>query len=216
MLLCLVVSGLLQLDRRPDAVRVRLVTLPRGTLPQTEVAAVEPPAAVERPPATAAKRVAPPKPWRARSAAEIRNSAPLTPLAKRPPVSPVARDEIAKHILSRVKSLSITPTLTGPERSSVTGQSIHRYYDVVGTRLHQMWRQPSGAEVGGGRPRVTASISVLPDGRVVRTRLLAGSGNAPMDASVSRVLKQLDRLPPFRDYGISEPKLEITIEFELD
>jgi TonB family protein len=100
-------------------------------------------------------------------------------------------------------------------RSSSGPFAVH-YYDAVGAFLYEVWKQPSRAEVNEGRPVVTVSLKVLADGNVTQKRVLQPSGVMAMDNSVARVLEELRQLPPFREYGLQAPELDLEVRFELD
>jgi len=242
--LVVILSGFLHFRPRPkpEAVRVKLVSLPAPP------AAVEPPAAVPpaidppaidppapKPPAPKPPAPKPPVPKpkavkvpekpkpkpkpkpRFRTPEEIRRSAalqPARPPKRTTPVAPVNPDDIAKRISKRVSNLKV---IAAPgAREQPRSAEIARYYDVIGAKLHAMWEQPSRAEAGGGTPQVTVSIEVRADGRVAGSRVARSSSVMAMNASVIRLLKSLDRLPPFTDYGIEAQSLNVNVVFRLD
>ena len=129
-------------------------------------------------------------------------------------VAKVDAGQIAARISGRAGRLRVG-AVAGPGSGGGPG-AMAQYYDVVGDVLHGMWDQPSRAEVGKGQPTVTVSVTVLADGRVTLARVLTSSGVSAMDNSVNRVLKALERLPPFTEYGLTGKSLEFSVVFELD
>jgi colicin import membrane protein len=163
--------------------------------------------------------------WKPRTAAEIRKDAKLTPIKPLPPKGPsIDPNALASKIRDRVRNVSVAAVPAGSTArpgsadgvAAVAGPETARYFDLVSARLYEMWDQPTRASVGGGQPRVTVHVTVLPDGQVAATRIDRNSGVAAMDTSVAVVLKKLSRLPAYRDFGITAPKLSIEVMFELD
>jgi TonB family protein len=153
--------------------------------------------------------------WRARTAEEILKTANLSTPPKRPTrTASTDPDKIRAQLAKGLHGRKVRPVVVSGGRPAQG--AVARYYDAVSAALYGLWDQPSRAEVGGGRPTVTASITVDADGRVSRAGLSRGSGTRAMDASVVRVLKDLARLPPLRDYGITARTLAISVQFELD
>lgn len=70
-----------------------------------------------------------------------------------------------------------------------------RYWDRLGNYIKSRWSEPPGSLLGDARPQVTIQLSIAADGRVTNARILARSGNVPMDESVQRLLANLDRVP---------------------
>ncbi len=151
--------------------------------------------------------------WQPRSPEEIRKSSTIAQRTVRrvPQIDP---DSVARRITQKVNRINVQSTRTS-SAASVTGAEVQRYYDAVGTILHSQWDQPSRAEAGGN-PSVAVKITVQADGKVSSARISRASSNAPMNRSVALVLNKLDRLPPFRNYGISGANLVIDVTFELD
>ena len=185
---------------------------------------IPPPPTVKTPAKTVAVKPKPtpkPKPkkpqWVANKAEDIRRNAKLTPTRPAPsrPVAKVDPNEIAARLNNRVRQLNVVPTVKAVG-GSASGAETARYLDVVGATLHGMWRQPTRSQVGGGHPRTSVKITVLPNGRVTAKGLGNRSGVVAMDSSVARLLTKLERLPPYRDYGVTGRSLEISVVFELD
>ena len=70
-----------------------------------------------------------------------------------------------------------------------------RYWERLGNYIKSRWSEPPGSLLGNARPQVTIELSIAADGRVTSARIIARSGNAPMDESVQRMLSNLDRVP---------------------
>jgi len=154
--------------------------------------------------------------WKARSAEDIRKSAKAVTRARpRRAVPTIDPDKIANRIRRRVSRLNVVSAPSSSAEQPNTAQT-QRYYALVGAKLHAAWDQPTRAAAGGGNPCATVRITVQPNGRVRKATLIKKSGIMAMDASVARLLKELDRLPPYSGYGIDAASLDINVVFELD
>lgn len=86
------------------------------------------------------------------------------------------------------------------------------YFELIRQTLYRVWNQPSSIGVAGLVTRV--ELTMTPDGSIADSRIVSGSGNPVMDASVSKALKTVRRvsgLPP----GFLSSHRRITVAFEL-
>lgn len=69
------------------------------------------------------------------------------------------------------------------------------YYTNLKKFLDVKWVEPSRTHLGDLRPKATLELEIAADGRVLNARIVQASGNTPMDESVRRLIKVLDRVP---------------------
>lgn len=161
-----------------------------------------------------------PKP-RLRTPEEIRNSAKLEKPAATPQPQPTPRppavnpNDVATRLRNSVRS-SVSATYTPPAGGTVSAVSADRYLGVVSGILRSRWKQPSAAELARQKPVTHVSLDIARDGTVRSSRIIRGSGNAAMDASVRALLNGLTKLPSPASYGIDAATFSVTIAFEVD
>ena len=117
--------------------------------------------------------------------------------------------EMAKTLrsLSGTQGGTGTPGGGGGPRGIVS-KEVNEYYSKVEEFLKRRWDQPS--VFGGGRPKVLILFRVAADGRVISARIQERSGNAAMDSSVEKLLRDLKTLP-------APPQaMEFTVTMEID
>lgn len=86
------------------------------------------------------------------------------------------------------------------------------YYEMVRQILHRAWDQPGSLGVVGLVTRV--ELTVAPDGRILSSRMVGGSGNAVMDNSVMQAVRSVPRLTGVPGDFLSSHQ-RITVAFEL-
>lgn len=86
------------------------------------------------------------------------------------------------------------------------------YFELIRQTLYRGWAQPSSIGVAGLTVRVELTFN--PDGSIVSSRILNGSGNQVMDASVSRALNTVRRVPGLPADFLSSHR-RISVAFEL-
>jgi len=74
-------------------------------------------------------------------------------------------------------------------------KSEEAYYASLKKFLDVKWVEPSRILLGDLRPKTAIELDIAPDGRVLRARIVQASGNGPMDDSIRRMFKVLDRVP---------------------
>lgn len=159
--------------------------------------------------------------WQARSPEEIRREARLkreatTDRSKKTSerTVPDSRD-IARRLEQSVAN--VRTRLESATDRRVATASGNRYLAVISRILHRAWEQPASAELdNGGTPGVAASLRIGADGRILSSRLTRQSNSATMNASVQHLFRDLERLPPPQQYGITTSALTVNITFELD
>lgn len=86
------------------------------------------------------------------------------------------------------------------------------YFEMVRQILYRSWDQPGNLGVVGLTTRV--ELTVAPDGSILSSRIVGGSGNATMDNSVMQAVHAVRRLNGVpADFLISHRRL--TVAFEL-
>lgn len=87
------------------------------------------------------------------------------------------------------------------------------YLALVRATMYDAWQQPSA--LAGKRGLVASMlIRVRQDGEIIERRLLKGSGNALMDASVLNAVESVKKLPEL-PFGFGGNTKDLTIDFEL-
>lgn len=86
------------------------------------------------------------------------------------------------------------------------------YFELIRQTLYRGWAQPSSIGVAGLTVRVELILNS--DGSIASSRILNGSGNPTMDASVSRALNNVRRIPGLPADFLSSHR-RISVAFEL-
>jgi len=86
------------------------------------------------------------------------------------------------------------------------------YYELIRQTLYRVWNQPSSIGVAGLVTRVELAMS--PDGSITDSRIINGSGNPVMDASVVKALRSIRRVSGVPPAFLSAHR-RITVAFEL-
>ncbi len=86
------------------------------------------------------------------------------------------------------------------------------YNELVRKILYRAWDQPGSLGVVG--LKVHVQLTVAPDGRIVASRLVSGSGNSVMDNSVMQAVRSVSRLNGVPGEYFSRHHT-ITVAFEL-
>lgn len=87
------------------------------------------------------------------------------------------------------------------------------YYNQVKSAMYAAWQQPSSL-IGTKGLVTSVEIRVQRAGQITAKKIVAPSGNAQMDESVSRALEAVSRLPEL-PAGLGGLYKDITIDFEL-
>jgi outer membrane biosynthesis protein TonB len=169
-------------------------------------------------------RETPPRPvepkWQARSVEEIRRGAKLTrpspSPAPAPPSSTVKASDIAARLSRNVRNVRSEVAIGSTAGSQASGGETSDFLAMVTAQLYGAWEQPSRSVVGSRRPTVTAQLTIVRDGRVVKAVITGGSGIDLMDESVRRALGKVVRVAPFEKYGMRGSQLTVAVNFELD
>lgn len=152
----------------------------------------------------------PPKPpektWKAASVDDIKIAQNV--VSKHAPkpiaVSKISSSSLFSNISKNFKFKS-TSTATG-----VASYTEKRYFDEVAAYLHQRWRQPGRAQLGGKTPSVEVRVTVDADGRIVSSNVTGRSGIGAMDHSVELLLQSIKNLPtPPKGLSIIDIVLEV-------
>lgn len=84
--------------------------------------------------------------------------------------------------------------------------------DMVRQAMYRAWNQPADIGIAGLVTKVELTFS--PDGTIVASRLLAGSGNRTMDASVMQAVQSVHRVSGLSSAFLSSHR-RIPVSFEL-
>jgi len=87
-----------------------------------------------------------------------------------------------------------------------------QYHDQVYVQVRGSWIQPPDIELGREGRMTVVSISMLPDGRIVKSYIEESSGNARFDQSVMRAIIKSSPLPP-PPIGLDEQRYELGLRF---
>ncbi|MEI7533255.1 MAG: TonB family protein [Verrucomicrobiae bacterium] len=124
-----------------------------------------------------------------------------------------ARDARLKAITSAARSIkenaSSATTVEMPGTGSV---SYANYASVVKSVYEQAWTPPDDSSSDDANIKV--SVTIGSDGTVITSRVLDGSGDARVDASVQRTLNRVNFVAPFPD-GAKEKQRTFIINFNL-
>ena len=149
-------------------------------------------AIVKRP---SAKNKIPPKP-NYRSPEEIRRSA----LAS----NPTSRRDVAKSAPTRQKFNESEflrrfhgERTSSKKQSSGSSAKNDHYYQRVISEIYHRWEQPSRTEIGDAKYEVKIRLKIHRSGRLLDRKIVKNSHHVAMDASVTKLLGTLERLPPF-------------------
>jgi len=89
------------------------------------------------------------------------------------------------------------------------------YKEMVRKILYRAWDQPGSLGVVGLSTHVELTVS--PDGRILDSRLVSGSGNAVMDNSVMQAVRSVSRLNGVPgDYLARHHKMVVSFELTGD
>lgn len=183
----------------PPAIRVTLASAPPPS-PAPKRTTAPAPRRTRQPPPQPRPAVKPRPQWRARSAREIRQSiTPARPPVREAPPAPTDPIDVAQMQERLRRAVPDQPQIaaSAPARAGAPATTKAAYADLVRACLERHWRQPSRSEVNGREPRVTVRLGVRRSGQLTAKTIAAASGLPAMDASVTRMLADLDRLPPF-------------------
>jgi colicin import membrane protein len=88
----------------------------------------------------------------------------------------------------------------------------HEYYDEVERRVRENWIPPSDLDLSSQVLIAVVSISLLPDGRVIKSYIEESSGDLLFDQSVMRALLKSTPLPP-PPLGLQQDSYELGLRF---
>ncbi len=83
-----------------------------------------------------------------------------------------------------------------PTQQGALTEADEAYHRKLRDILDFRWKEPPDSLLNGRRPQTTIELEIAADGRVVGAGVVKESGIGPMDESIRRLLKSLDRLPP--------------------
>jgi TonB family protein len=146
---------------------------------------------------------------------QVTHTAPKVTAASDPDAREAAKEAKlrAKAILAAARAIkenaSSATTVEMPGTSSV---SYANYASVIKSIYERAWRTPDNVSNDDANTRV--SVTIGSDGTVISSRILEGSGDASVDASVQRTLDNVNFVAPFPD-GAKETEKTFIINFNL-
>jgi len=187
---------------QPTARPTEELTLPGKRAAPKRTQEVEP--SLRLPSATAKEvpRLAPPVPT------PVAPAAPVTPAAPQP-AAPVASAPAGAGI-GKASGVEVAGTASGVEGASGGTSALASYLTLVDWKIQQNW-VPVGAS---SLPEmvVVVRFRVLRSGQVRDVDLETSSGNASVDTSALRAVRQSIPLPPFPNL-LTEPYLDLRYRF---
>lgn len=89
------------------------------------------------------------------------------------------------------------------------------YFEMIHSRFHDRWEQPTEIVRDGARFRTTLKLRIGQDGRILSREIVGGSSNAIMDESVLTAARGVTRIDPLpRGLGNGE-FFEVNVDFKL-
>ena len=183
-----------------------------------------------RPPAASTKeatRSAPPLPVPMAPAAPVAPIAPVVPAVPTPlppapvpvvPAVPTPLPPVVSGTSGAAKTSGVEVAGTGSGAGTGDtgiggGSAIASYLTLVDWKIQQNWI-PTGAS-GAEESAVVIRFRVLRSGQVRDLELETSSGNASLDASALRAIRQSLPLPPFPNL-LTEPSLDLRYRFVME
>lgn len=182
----------------PGPVPTEELTLPGRQAPRKAPAAVEPSL---RPPSVTGRETLRPVPS---------TPAPIAPAAPTAPV-PAPVPAVASSGAGKGSGVEVAGTSTGSGAGS--GSVLASYLTLVDWKIQQNW-VPMGV-AASPETVVVVRFRVLRSGQVRDLELEAGSGNASLDASALRAIRQSLPLPPFPNL-LTDPSLDLRYRFVME
>ncbi len=186
--------------RQPEerVIKAKLVTAPAVQLPDVIPKDIPPTANVPSPkpvPRTPKKLPAKKPPLTYRTPDQIRKSG----LTSTTPTSVPPRDRVEyKKVDSqalRAKVNAEVEALTVGAQASADWEAT--YLDSIVSQIYNSWVQPTRSEVKLANPVVRVEVKIDRSGKIISKSILNQTSSSAMDASVRRLLSELDRFPPF-------------------
>ncbi len=119
----------------------------------------------------------------------------------------------AKAILAAARAIEKNASsATMVEMPGTSSVSYANYASVIKSIYERAWRTPDNVSNDDANTRV--SVTIGSDGTVISSRILEGSGDASVDASVQRTLDNVNFVAPFPD-GAKETEKTFIINFNL-
>lgn len=142
---------------------------------------------------------------------------PLTPVAPAAPVTPQPTAPVASAPAGagtgKASGVEVAGTASGAASGPGGGSALASYLTLVDWKIQQNW-VPVGAS---SLPEtvVVVRFRVLRSGQVRDVELETGSGNASVDTSALRAVRQSIPLPPFPNL-LTEPYLDLRYRFVME
>jgi len=133
-----------------------------------------------------------------------------------------ASEEVLDDVLARLKQKVDTrekkeaPSDSGPQVTGWEGKQkalrYSAYYDQVEQRVRENWIPPQSLDSTGQDVITVVSITLLPDGRVLRSLIEESSGDPIFDQSVMRAIMKSSPLPA-PPIGLNQKKYDLGLRF---
>ena len=87
-----------------------------------------------------------------------------------------------------------------------------KYYDLVDQRVYENWIPPPGMDLSKQDLMTVVALTMLPDGRILKSYIEESSGNPLFDQSVMRAILKSNPLPP-PPIGLDQQSYELGLNF---
>lgn len=87
-----------------------------------------------------------------------------------------------------------------------------RYYDLVDQRVYENWIPPPNTDLNNQDLMTVVAITMLPDGRILKSFIEESSGNPLFDQTVMRAILKSNPLPP-PPIGLDQQSYELGLNF---
>ncbi|HEX4120869.1 MAG TPA: TonB C-terminal domain-containing protein [Verrucomicrobiae bacterium] len=117
------------------------------------------------------------------------------------------------NLASNVRTSGAGKTIVDTPGIGGGGESFAGYRDVVRSYYYRAWIAPENGGDKSASP--VARIVVSRDGSILSAELISPSGDSTLDRSISRVLRDVTKLPPF-PAGSPDDQKVFRLQFSLD
>lgn len=139
--------------------------------------------------------------------------APTTPAPAAPPVASVGPTAGPKAAVGKGGGPEVAGTGSGSGRGAGGGDALASYLTLLDWKIQQNWVPVSA--LLGPETVVAVRFRVLRSGQVRDIELEASSGNASLDTSALRAIRQSLPLPPFPNL-LTDPYLDLRYRFVME
>jgi TonB family protein len=124
-----------------------------------------------------------------------------------------AAQDVDRAVRNLSNKLSTSTAVELPNPYGTGGPLSASYRDLVASTYNAAWSSPPG--LNDDSAKVTVTVTIARDGRVVMGRIKRPSGNSAMDESIQNMLDTVTRMPaPFPE-GSTDPERTFVITLSL-